>query len=698
MRKVIPALLAVLVMSCTDGGDPIGIDGTGEVRGTAFIDRDADGRLSDADVAAAGVAAALLLEATGDTVEYATTAADGSFAMPSVPIGRYRLVATRGALGDSVSVLHLENAVFSLARGDTARSEIRLGYPSVTTAQVRDTPAGRRVVLDAVALNGWSTFADSTVHVRDATGSIRAVRTQQANVQVGDSIRVLGTVGVNAGHAVIADAVLLVLSAAVGLPQPDSVSTSAAAGALGGAAADGQVRVSGAVIQDTARIAGDLILGVDDGSGRLEVVLDGNVPFNVGPYVPGATFAGRGVLVPAQGATWRLKPRDRDEATITFPTVSIAEARATEIGHRVVLNGIALNSWATFGDSTVHIMDSSGYMRGVRVSPNVSAGDSIRMLGTVSTRNGQPVITTVSPTLIRAGVGIGTPDSLSTLAAASAVSGSLDAAHARVAGTIVAAQTLSNGDRVMGVDDGSGRLDVVLDANVTFDVGPYESGALLRATGVLVPTGTGTWQLKPRAATDATATYPTVSVAEARSLEVGRTVYVRGHALNGWITFGDSTVHVADPTGAIRVLRLPATTLFAGDSIRVLGTVAVRNAQPVLIAGNAVVLQAGVGLPAPDSVTTAVAAGAEAGSRDAAQVAVSGTISASETNGAGDLVLTIDDGFGPLFVVLDVDVGFPTADYEVGVQVRVRGVLVPASAGTHWQLKPRVLADIAVTG
>lgn len=700
MRRFIPTLLAAVALSCTDGGGPIGLDGTGEVRGVAYIDRDADGRLGQlTDASAAGVHAALLLESTGDTVARATTGPDGVFAMNRVPIGRYRLVATRGALGDSVAVLQIDSAVFSLAQDDTARREIRLGYPALSVAQVRVTPLGRRIVLDGVALNGWSTFGDSTVHVRDATGAIRAVRTPQSAVQAGDSIRVLGTVGVNDGHPVIADAALRVLTAAVGLPAVDSVSTAAAASALNGTRSDGHVRIAGAVIQDTARVAGNLIIGVDDGSGRLEVVLDANVSFNAGPYVPGGTFAGRGVLVPAPGgATWRLKPRDRDEATISFPTVPIADARMAEQGRRIVIEGIALNGWTTFGDSTVHLMDASGFIRGVRVLSNVAAGDSIRMLGTVSTRDGQPVLTTISPTLIRAAVGTGTPDSLSTSAAAEADGGSLDAAHARVGGTIVAAQTLPNGDRVLGVDDGSGRIDVVLDANVTFNVGPYEPGALLRASGVLVPTFSGDWQLKPRSASDVVATYPTVTIAEARALAVGKTVYVQGRALNGWITFADSTVHVTDASGALRVLRVPSTTLFAGDSIRVLGTVAIRNAQPVLIAGSAAVLQAGVGLPAIDSLSTAVAADADGGSRDADQVAVSGVITATTLNGAGDLVLTINDGSGRLDVVLDGDVGFPTAGYDVGDEVRARGVLVPVSAATSWELKPRSLTEVAITG
>lgn len=699
MRRSLSLLVAIAVVACSEGGGGVGLDKTGSVRGTAYIDRNADGQFSPlTDVMAGGVAVALLVESTADTVAETQTAADGTFLLAAVPIGRYRFVASRGSLGDSVIVADIDQTVFNIPPNDTLVRTIRLGYPNVTALAVRAMPSGRRIVLEGVALNGWSTFGDSTVHVRDSTGAIRAVRAQQSAVQSGDSIRVLGTTGVSSGFPIIADATLRVLAAAAGLPQADSVGTGSAATALGGTLADGQIRIAGALIQDTLRIAGDLILGVDDGSGRLEVVLDANVAFNAGPYVPGGTFSGRGVLVPNPGGAWRLKPRDRDEALISFPTVSIAAARAMETGRRVIVQGIALNGWAAFGDSTVHLMDASGFIRGVRVLPTVAAGDSIRMLGTVASRDGQPVLTAVTPTLIRGGVGAGMPDSISTLSARSAVGGTLDAGHARIAGTIVAAQVQPNGDRVLGVDDGTGRLDVVLDVNVSFNPGPYEPGALLQAAGVLVPVGGGVWQLKPRAASDALATYPTVSPTEARGLPVGKTVYVRGRALNGWITFGDSTVHVADASAAIRVLNVPPATLFAGDSIRVLGTVSVRNAQPVILASGASVLQTGVGLPHPDSVTTTVAAAAGGGVRDAGQVAVSGTISAASTNSAGDLVLTISDGSGPLVIVLDRDAGFPTAGYTTGQVIRARGVLVPASSGTSWMLKPRQLSEVAVIG
>jgi hypothetical protein len=360
----------------------------------------------------------------------------------------------------------------------------------------------------------------------------------------------------------------------------------------------------------------------------------------------------------------------------------------------VAVKGIALNGWSAFADSTVHILDATGALRAVRVQGNVAAGDSVRLLGTVSTRDGQPVLTAVTASVLLAGAGLAAPDSISTAIAASAQAGSRDAGQVRIGGEITGSQNLPNGDVMLTVDDGSGSIDVVMDKDVSFNSGPYQPGARLRAAGVLIPVG-AQWRLKPRTRDDASAFYPTVSVAEARTLQVGQTVQLFGTALNSRNTFGDATVHLEDATGAIRIINVaPTPTVLAGYSIRILGTIGVLNTQPVLSASS--ITQVVVGsLPSPDSVSTLTASTAAGAVRDAGQVAVSGTVSAVSTNAAGDAVLTISDGSGPLSVVLDRDV-FQSNPYVSGNQIRARGVLVPTPSGGSWELKPRAVAEVVL--
>lgn len=690
MRKLLVVLFAAtLAGACDDGTGITNIDDkTGTVVALAWLDRDGDGLMGPNEGPIAGVRAALVRAPTGDTVAAANTGADGIAIFSRIAVGSYQMAATNGSLGDTVAVLDVDSASVTVAVGDTTTRRIRVGYPTLSLATVRSLPVGRHVVVEGVALNGWSTFGDSTLHIRDASGAARIIRVLPGAVQSGDSVRIFATTGLQDDRFVLADATAQVISA-VGRPAPDSVSTAIAAAATG--YLDGQVRIAGAVIQDTTTIAGDRVLGVDDGSGRVEVVLDRSIQFGPGTWVPGATFQGAGVLVPGAAAAWRLKPRDATEASASFPTFSVAEARTLQAGRRIAIDAIALNARSTFGDSSVHIRDATGALRALQVVGNVVAGDSVHLLGTIAVHAGQPVLTAVTASVLRANAGVPQADSLSTVTAASAEAGSRDAAQARIAGMIMGAQPQANGDLLLLVNDGSGLLGVLLDDDLNFGTTqPFTPGAELRATGVLVPTGSNTWQLKPRSPGEVAATFPTVTIEEARAMQPGKSVYVRGVALNSWVAFSDSALHLYDATSAIRVMRLPSTNVFAGDSVRILGTTGSRNGQPVLNGTEIVILLAGVGMDAPDSVSSAVAAAATGAARDADHVRVRATVTAVDSVVPGRL--TVNDGSGDLVVVLDPHVGL-FANFVVGDIVRVRGVLTPESSGA-WVLKPRTTGEI----
>jgi len=73
---------------------------------------------------------------------------------------------------------------------------------------------------------------------------------------------------------------------------------------------------------------------------------------------------------------------------------------------------------------------------------------------------------------------------------------------------IVDSATISDTATVLGnfqltVSDGSGNLQVLLDHAAGFLVpGVYVPSNVFNIVGVLVPTGTGIWTLKPRSAAD----------------------------------------------------------------------------------------------------------------------------------------------------------------------------------------------------
>jgi hypothetical protein len=127
----------------------------------------------------------------------------------------------------------------------------------------------------------------------------------------------------------------------------------------------------------------------------------------------------------------------------------------------------------------------------------------MRLLGTRSTRFGQPVLDDVTPFRL----GVGAPpiaSALTTAAAATAGGGAFDAQLVGVANAMVLDTAVVLGNRRLTVDDGSGMLVVVLDhAAGAFRDSLYVPGRSLDIAGLLVPTSAaGVWWLKPRSDAD----------------------------------------------------------------------------------------------------------------------------------------------------------------------------------------------------
>jgi hypothetical protein len=189
--------------------------------------------------------------------------------------------------------------------------------------------------------------------------------------------------------------------------------------------------------------------------------------------------------------------------------------------------------------------------------------------------------------------------------------------------------------------------------------------------------------------------FPAYTLAEARTLPVGEKIFVEGLSLNNSTTFGDSTVHLRDSSDAILVTGTRGPLVAAGDSVRFLGRTGARNGQPVMENGQAIILGI-VGLPVAIRVTTAEAASANGGLLDAELVRiVDGTIADDTTTVNGDYQFTVDDGSGPVLVILDQDAGLTRTPYVPGVVIDATGVLVPDGAGA-WVLKPRNNSDLVV--
>jgi uncharacterized protein YdeI (BOF family) len=212
-------------------------------------------------------------------------------------------------------------------------------------------------------------------------------------------------------------------------------------------------------------------------------------------------------LTPASVTVFAGGPTAQIVGRLGYPVVSIAAARNSAQGRRVVFAGIVLAGRQTFSDTTAYVRDSSGAMRltaaTVVVGGFVTPGDSVRVLGTVGQRSGQPVLDAARMAFLRPSQAPAF-DTLTTALSDNALGGSKDADLVFVGGTAITDTSTAGPNFVVTVDDGSGPLEVFFDSVLQVNTTLFIPGDSVRATGVLVPIGGGHWQLRPRQKQDAT--------------------------------------------------------------------------------------------------------------------------------------------------------------------------------------------------
>jgi hypothetical protein len=323
LRFPLLAVATAGVLSCSNAGEDLGFGplGSGTVAAFIYVDRDGDLNPSAAaDTAFAGVRLGLVVAGTPDTIFSATTDALGSVVFSNVPFGNYRFIVDTTTVGDSLDVQAIDSVNVRLSAAVQQQFvTIRLGFPLLTIAQARTEVVGRRVFVVGQVLAGLGVFGDSTAHVMENGVAIRltsGINSGPAS-QPGDSVRVLGTVSVSSGQPVLDDAAITVFRLGFSSPPGTPLSTMLAANADTAAQDAALVRVTSATIVDTATVGNDFEVGIDDGSGRVVMVLDGDGSFQTDLFIPGDTVTGDGVLVPTGTGTWVIKPRTPSDVTIS---------------------------------------------------------------------------------------------------------------------------------------------------------------------------------------------------------------------------------------------------------------------------------------------------------------------------------------------------------------------------------------------
>lgn len=247
--------------------------------------------------------------------------------------------------------------------------------------------------------------------------------------------------------------------------------------------------------------------GTSDAQGGIRMA---GVPVGTYRVLVDSASVGDSVSIVSQDSTQvTVRPGDSVNVLIavSYPIIDIAQFRALTVGKRAFVEGVALDPVNLFGDSTFALVDTSGTILVTRVrQQSVGGGDSVRVFGTRNVRTGQAVLDAAVPYNLDIGT-VPAPVVLATGVATTADSGRYDAALVKVVNaTITDTMTTVLGDYVLTVDDSaggtSGPLVVVLDADANLISAPYVPSIKVDAIGLLVPTDSGTWALKPRANTD----------------------------------------------------------------------------------------------------------------------------------------------------------------------------------------------------
>lgn len=250
--------------------------------------------------------------------------------------------------------------------------------------------------------------------------------------------------------------------------------------------ATGQTAATGAVLF-TGLVPGPYTVALDSA-----LVLGDSFSTTLNP--PRATVANSGQALSILGR-------------VGFPQVTLAQARAAAPGKRLVVLATLTAAPTSFSDSTAHVSDASGKLRLTRIVATAGGpfipGDIVRVLGHAGSRAGQPVLDSTRVAL--AGLGPApVPDTLSTAQAAAAQAGALDAGLVYIHDAEVLASAGQNGDVVLTLDDGSGPLEMRIDKILQPNPSLFFPGDSVNASGVLVSTGAGSWELRLRSAQDLT--------------------------------------------------------------------------------------------------------------------------------------------------------------------------------------------------
>ena len=422
---------------------------------------------------------------------------------------------------------------------------------------------------------------------------------------------------------------------------------------------------------------------------------------------------------PTVGATPPPTP-----STSPVATVSVAAARAAPDGTVVTIQAVALTAH-DFHDGGGFLADASG---GIAVFPSdgtFARGSVLRVTGELDDRFSQRTLRATSAGIVVLGTGA---EPAPTPTATGSVSETLEGTLVRVAGVVDGSPTVLTSGVAFDLDDGSGFVRLVVDAATNINVSSWSDGTALDLVGVAGQrdssgAGTASYRVMPRDGADIVeVTAPSASltpapsasgspspsgspsadgvapIGQARTAAKNARVTVRGTVTLPTGLVDPQTAVIQDASGAI-VLRLgdEAGALAMGERVQVSGTRSTKSGMETIRVTLAP-QQLGA---APDPAPVAVRSGEAGEALEAVVIVARGALVASARRSSkGTVWFDIDDGSGPLRVVIAAPIGLDDEPLVKGTWVEIRGVLGQETTGSRpregYRIWPRTAGEIRV--
>lgn len=313
--------LATAQLSCSNAGSDLGF-GPRRARpltALVYFDRDGSGTNTTGDTTVAGIVVRLVRVGVAVPLQEGTTAADGSVVFANLDPGSYAAVVDDGFLQDSIVATRTPYSIVVTAGGEPDTMEVGLAPPFVTIQEFRSGTVGQVRIVGGIITAGRHQYTDQAAYLSDSTGALRLQNVRNldgSNVNdPGDIVRVRGRLAVFNGTPVLDNAVLFLADFG---PErlPDTLLTGEAANAQGTLKDAALVRVVNATILDSTTIGGVFRVGVNDGSGRVELQLDPLSFPDRTDFVIGALIDATGILKPVATGGWQLWPRSGGDYTV----------------------------------------------------------------------------------------------------------------------------------------------------------------------------------------------------------------------------------------------------------------------------------------------------------------------------------------------------------------------------------------------